>query len=424
MNDAKRPDGPLRVLVAPHNFEIGGSQINALELAEEIARRPDYEVVLYAPDGELAERARAMGVETHFSVLKERAPSLRRIRELRRLAKAVGADLVHAYEWAPTVDAAYGVAWGLGMPVLSTILSMDYPYFVPETVPVVLGTEELYGRAQREGRTAYLIEPPVDTRAFRPGAVDDAALAVIRAECGAGPEDLLVVVVGRLSSDASPSKLDGLLALIPAVGRLAGELPVHLAVVGDGPAREAVEAAAAEANAAAGREAVHVLGQRADPLPYYAAADVAVGMGSSGLRAMALGKPLLVQGEQGFWRIADEENLPVFLDQGWYGVGDGVDSAGVCAELLGRLLRADSADRDRLGVFGRELVVERYSLEAAATHLDAIYRETLARPRPTRRERLRRPLALTLEIVKYHVSIRFPGLRRAARRASGRGVPE
>ena len=68
-----------RILVAPHNFEIGGSQLIALELAVEVARTPGYEVELYAPRGELSERARATGLPLHDTELRESAPSPRRM---------------------------------------------------------------------------------------------------------------------------------------------------------------------------------------------------------------------------------------------------------------------------------------------------------------------------------------------------------
>jgi glycosyltransferase involved in cell wall biosynthesis len=407
----------VRVIVAPHNFEIGGSQINALELAAEIARRPEYEVILYAPDGELTERARGLGVELHLSRLRARAPSPKRIRELSRLVRSRGAQLVHTYEWAPTVDAAYGVAWGRGIPVVSTILSMDYPYFVPPSLPVVLGTRALYQLALSEGRTAYLMEPPVDTRAFRPDALSTDAVAAVRAECGAAADECLAVVVGRL---AATLKLDGLLTLVRAVGFLAADASVRLAIVGDGPVRDRVEAVAAEVNAAAGREVVRLMGQRSDPLPYYLAADVAVGMGSSALRAMAVGKPLLVQGEKGFWAVADEETLPVFAAQGWFGLSDGTGSVERCVTELGRLVRASPQERAALGRFGRELVASRFSLASAADQLDGIYRDALAQPALTRRQRWLRPLGLSKEIVKYHLSIRLPWLRRTVRRLTRR----
>lgn len=41
------PSAPTCVVLAPHNFEIGGSQIIALELAELMSRLPDYEVIVY-----------------------------------------------------------------------------------------------------------------------------------------------------------------------------------------------------------------------------------------------------------------------------------------------------------------------------------------------------------------------------------------
>ena len=38
---------------------------------------------------------------------------------------------------------------------------------------------------------------------------------------------------------------------------------------------------------------------------------------------MAFAKPLVVVGERGFSRVLDEDTLPTFLHQGWYGLGDG-----------------------------------------------------------------------------------------------------
>ena len=90
---------------------------------------------------------------------------------------------------------------------------------------------------------------------------------------------------------AQTLKLDGLLVLAEAGGRLAASHPVHLAIIGDGPARDRVAAAAAATNRAAGRAVVRLLGARDDPRPYYLAADIVVGMGSSALRALANLRP-------------------------------------------------------------------------------------------------------------------------------------
>ncbi|WP_018901702.1 glycosyltransferase [Rhizobium sp. 2MFCol3.1] len=408
-----------RVLVAPHNFEIGGSQINALELACAVSRNPDFEVVLYAPDGELSDRARRTGLELHLSSLREAAPSLLRLREFYQLVGQCGVDLVHAYEWAPTIDAAIGVAWARGVPVLSTILSMDYPYFLPRDVPTILGTREMWRAAQNEGRKAFLLEPPVDTSLFHPDAISPAEAAKIRAECMAEDGDILITVVGRL---AQILKLDGLLALIQAVGNLSRDYPVKLAVVGDGPARGHAEEVAAQANRYANRQVVCMLGAKHDPLPYYAAADLVVGMGSSALRAMAVGKPLLVQGEKGFWRIADESSSQMFRSQGWYGIGDGEQSVERCASQLRELITASRARSDELRSFGRDLVQREYSLDVAAEHLMTIYRDVLSMPTISKGQGSVNIMKLAGEMAKYNTAIKMPWIRTASRHLTGRSL--
>ena len=66
-----------------------------------------------------------------------------------------------------------------------------------------------------------------------------------------------------------------------------------------------------------GRDVVLVTGALLDPRPAYAAADIVIGMGSSALKGMAFGKPLVVQGEQGFWKLLEPATLPIFLAQGF-----------------------------------------------------------------------------------------------------------
>lgn len=406
----------MRILVAPHNFEIGGSQINALELAHSVSQMPGFEVILYAPDGELAERARATGLEVHFSSLRESAPSPMRIGEMSRLVLQRKVDLVHTYEWAPTVDAAIGIAWAQQVPVLSTVLSMDYPYFLPRDLPTIFGTREMCEIARGEGRKAFLIEPPVDTDLFRPNAIPQATIDEIRSECQVGEGDILVVVIGRL---AAALKLDGLIALVQAAGRLSRDYPIRLALVGDGPVRDQIQLAADAVNKSANRNIVNLLGARSDPLPYYSAADLVVGMGSSALRAMSIGKPLLVQGEKGFWRVADESSVDLFRSQGWYGIGNDENSVDRCVEELRILLTASQTRLLELGEFGRELVQRDYSLRAAAQYLASIYQEVSSAPTVSKARGLVNSLNLIGEIAKYHASIKAPWLRTAIRRSRG-----
>jgi hypothetical protein len=98
-------------------------------------------------------------------------------------------------------------------------------------------------------------------------------------------------------------------------------------------------------------------------------------MGGSALRALAFARPHNVQGERGFFELLTPETCEVFLRQGWYGVGG--DGAERLTAILRRLI-ADDALRVDLGSYGRRLVVERFSLERAATVQERIYRDAMA----------------------------------------------
>ena len=95
----------------------------------------------------------------------------------------------------------------------------------------------------------------------------------------------------------------------------------------------------ARCNARAGRPVVLLAGELRDPRAAYAAADVCLGMGGSALRAMAFAKPLVVQGEGGFWELLTPDTVDRFLWTGWYGVGDDpARGAAVLADILRPLL--------------------------------------------------------------------------------------
>ena len=138
-----------------------------------------------------------------------------------------------------------------------------------------------------------------------------------------------------------------------------------------------------------GREVVKFVGPMHDPRPAYAAADVVLGMGSSALRALSIGRPVVVQGEDGFSKVFEPATLPYFLRATACG-GDAEAGWTVqrLAEQLSGLL-SDPRRRAELGAFGRRTVEDRFSLSrAVGTQLD-IYSEVLARGRrassPTQR---------------------------------------
>lgn len=404
--------GPIRVLVYPHTLEIGGSQLNAIELAAAV-REHDCEVVVFGQDGELRERIDQLGLDFVPAPTPRRRPSPAVMSALSDLVARRRIDVVHGYEWTTSLEAYWGPRARLGTAVVSTVMSMAVAPFLPHDLPLVVGTAQIAAHEQARGRRwVRVLEPPVDVVANAPGQVDPADFAAAH---GLRPDDFVLVCVTRLAAEL---KLEGLLAAIEAVSVRAETDPaLRLLIVGDGPARSVVEQRAAAANQRAGRDLVVLTGSLPDPRPAYAIADLCLGMGGSALRGMAFAVPLIVQGEQGFWELLTPSTLSQFGWHGWYGVGPG--AAGGPArlnEIIDRL-RFDPAARAELGRFARQQAVTRFSLEAAADTQQQIYRGLIEPGSgPGRRSAWAAAGASGLRFARYEVSRRLVAL--AGRAAS------
>ena len=385
----------MRLLVCAHDLAIGGSQINAIDLGA-AAVAAGHDVIIYGVPGPLVGYIETRGLRYMAAHPLKYRPAPTRIAQIAAIARRERVDLIHAYEWATCLEAYFGATLLGGVPLLCTVLSMQVMPYVPRSVPLIMGTEDL-GRDARCVQTSqvWVVEPPIDVEGDNP-TVDG---SFFRQKHGVAASECLIVSVSRLALDL---KLDALVRTLDAADALAARHKIRVILVGDGPARAALTQRASAINARHGREVATLPGADLDPRGAYAAADLVVGMGSSALRAMAIGKPLIVQGERAFSEVFEPASHDLFLQQGFYGLGD--DESG-SARLTGQIERliVDQPLRAELGAYGRRIVVERFSLDRAAAIHERIYRQVLEHPpRRSPSDALRAAgLALKLEVANH-----------------------
>ncbi|MFD1719767.1 glycosyltransferase family 4 protein [Georgenia deserti] len=392
----------LRIMVCPHELVTGGSQLIAIDLARRLRDR-GHEVVVYGPGGTLVDRIHASGM-TYRPAPPYRGDSVRPtvVRSFLRVLRQFRPDVVHTYESGPAL--ALTVA-SLLAPVrhVATVGSMTVPDFIADDVPLLPGTGQLV-RAEERRRPGpvHLMPVTVDTALDAPRDV-----AAARERLGLG-DGLVVSVVGRLS--AEHGKALGVASAIDALATAGVDATFIVAGAGDDEHR----VAAAARRATRSRLRVRLEGNVADPGDIYAAADVVLGMGSSAARAMAYGKPVVVQGCRGFWRLLEASSAGLFEETGFF--GDGPSGGPPLAELV-RNLAADPEWRARLGAYSRQLVLERYSATTATNRLEALY---LAE---ADRRAVRRPAAVARAVGRYarfRLALAAPWLRRAVHRITPR----
>ncbi|WP_411732519.1 glycosyltransferase family 4 protein [Paeniglutamicibacter sp.] len=352
----------IRVIVCPHELVMGGSQINAIELAGKLKQR-GHDVVVFAPPGQLSGRVAELGLELVASPDGTRM-SWGWMRELGRLAKDWKADIVHTYEWAPSLGAAWRLLPFTGTRVVMTVLSMDVPDFLPKHVPLIVGTKALHHQSGRRSAPVHLMEPPIDTEQNSHGALPSSQIK---------HDGLVISMVCRITDELD--KAEGILQAIYAVAGLSRDRRLQLIIAGDGEAMQKIRVATREVNEQFDREVVRLVGTLFDPRAVYDQSDISLGMGSSALKALSFAKPLIVQGSGGYWKTLTPETLTEFEWQGFYGQGGG--GAEALATCLARLCD-DAPLRERLGIWGRSLVEEKYSLRNATVSLERIYFQTLA----------------------------------------------
>jgi glycosyltransferase involved in cell wall biosynthesis len=366
-----------RVLIAVHQLDLGGSQTNAVDLAIGALDR-GHDVLVAGPEGPLAQRLHDRGVPFAHVPLQAMAHARAGYRELLRVSRSFRPDLVHAYELIPGLLAYAGPHLRDGVPMTVTINSMAVPSFMPASIPMQVCNPVIAHAARTRRDRVGVLEIPTDTTGQYPGFDGGQEF---REALGVGSDEVLVVAVSRF---ARVLKQQGLETAIRVAGRVA-DRPVRLVLVGDGPAMPELRALAARTNAAAGRPVVVLTGALDDPKPAYAAADIVIGMGGSLLRAMAFGKPCIVQGERGFFRALDPTSARRFRWHGFYGVGDdpgdGTTGRGddQLEQELVRLLD-DVVLRAENAAFALALVRQCYGLDDAVDQQLDWYETVLAAP--------------------------------------------
>lgn len=395
----------MRVLVYPRDLELGGSSINAVDLAGAMRDR-GHDVFVLARSGPLDGRVRSSGLPLLLVEHPDAPrPSRAAVRAIAAAVRRYRIDLVHTYEFWTCVEAFYGAGVRPGVPILGTVMTMGLAAYLPESVALTVGYRDLLDTARaRRSAPVHLLEPPVDTSTDRMGA--DVGDVDERWELD--PTALTVVIVSRA---AVAMKQEGIERAMDAVAELRGSVRAQLVVVGGGSAFESLQAHAEQINRSHDERVVVMTGPLSDPRSAYAAADLVVGMGSSVLRGMAFGKAAVVVGERGFSLPVTPDTLPVFDRTGFYGVGAGrpAPADDPLVEQLAGLL-GDAGLRAELGRFGAELVHERFSLESVARRLDGIYADTAGRG-PGRIRRGADAVGTAGRIVRHKASGRVALLR-------------
>lgn len=354
--NAETADVPVLVLL--NSLEMGGAQKNAVELAD-VVRRHGYcpTVMAWNLADDSNTSIHQLATQRGLTVVRRDRPrhTLAAANVVNQVAQEHRCRLVHSYGW--TMFTAF---WGPGrwgrLPLVSTIYEMHVYAGPPYRTSVIFGTEYQHLQAKRRG-PSYLIPPPVDTEYDNPSLFPSS------------PRDGMVriAIISRLAEEM---KAKGIETAINVMRELPAN--VQLIVTGDGDAAPRLKMLGDTANRALGRQAIIFTGNALDARPYYAQADIILGMGGSAARGLAFAKPLVALGEYGWsetFTPASAERLSA--SSYWSDEREGFPERRLVKQLEPLI---DSKEyREVLGQFGQEFVQRRQGLHQMGENLARIY---------------------------------------------------
>jgi len=373
-----RARAPRRVLYISDARGPGGAEVYLTRLAGALDRSRFTPAALLDPSPALDATARAFE-SVGAPVVRLRVAGALDVAGLARLTRAVrasGADIAHV-NLPSTYDAACSLFLVAARSAGARVVTTEHVVAIGRSRRRRLVKSAATRAARRvitisRANVGHLARHGVPAGKVRlvgngvpdPGPTPPEERARRRARFPLAEGALLLGAVGSLI------ERKGHALLLEALAALSGRLAFHLAVVGDGEERAALEAAAARLGLA---RDVTFLGRVDDAAPWIAALDLHVlasrleGMPLCVLEAMAARVPTVAFAIDGMSEVVED---------GATGVLAPGRTAAALAEAIA--IAADPVRRCAMGKAARERYEERFTLEAMARATEAVYEEALA----------------------------------------------
>ncbi len=325
-------------------------------------------VILCQPGSTLGERAASKGIEVRFRTLRK-SYDIGAIYSIVKLIKAEGIDVVSTHSGRDSLLA--GIAGRLSgkRPVIVRTRHLALPITSRVTyslLPHKVVTVSEYVRQYliKEGvpaRNVIAIPTGVDNSAFDPGQ----ATSALREELGLGQDTPLIGTIAILRYRK------GHHILLEAIPRVIREIPKAVFVfAGDGPQEENIRSRIQSLGLS---DNVVMLGLRKDIPDILKSLDLFVlptlqeALGTSFLEAMAMGKPVIGTAVGGVVEVI-QDGLNGYLVQ--------PDNPPQLAEAILKVL-LDKEGAARMGREGREIALQKYTVERMQQGMYALYASLL-----------------------------------------------
>jgi glycosyltransferase involved in cell wall biosynthesis len=371
------------ILLTTMSLGIGGAETHIVELAKGL-KKEGYHVVVASNGGVFVKDLEVYGIRHYTVPLHNKRPDnvYKAYKMLQQIVLDEKIDLVHAHAripgficnmlhkkmnfafvttahgtWKTTGGLKYITRWGQK----TIAVSQDVKKYLLDNYKI------------DEDNIKITING-VDTERYSP----DVDYSMLMKEFNLSQDNFKVVYVSRIDKDREDI-LNNILQMLPKL--IAEVKNLQFFIVGGGSILSSIKETADKINETVNRDAVIITGPRMDINKFTAMADLFIGFGRSSLEGMASANPVIIAGNQGYIGVLDESNIDIAIKTNFSGRGQEIaDTERFLADILS-VVNISPEQRQALGLFCRNTVIEQYSISKMVADNIEIYMQLLKNSR-------------------------------------------
>lgn len=368
-----------RILMALTRFDIGGAETHVLELSLEL-QRMGYYVVVASFGGAYEENLKAAGIKHYHVPMHSKTPMniTKSLHLLKKIIKDEQIDIVHAHGRIPAFLCGI-LKHHIEFTFVTTAhwvfdTSHGLKYLSNWGKKVIAVSEDIKTYLMENYHThpsdIYVTINGIDTNRFCK-TVDTSGVI---SEFSLSADSKKIVYISRMDEDRARVAFE-LVEIAPEIVKCCPD--VEIIIVGGGDVYQDLEQKTAEMNDKLGSRRIVLTGARTDIDKFAALGDIFVGVSRSALEAMACEKPVIVAGNEGYIGVFDEDKLDNAIETNFCCRGLAPSSCEKLLQDVTTLLTNSEEENARLGQFGRQLILDSYSLSRMAGDCIKMYKAAM-----------------------------------------------
>lgn len=369
----------LRILLPTTELDIGGAETHVLELARQLRKMAHYPIVM-SSGGVYVRELEKNNIPHYYAPLNSKrfTDLFKSFKVFSKIIKREKIDIIHTHgRIASLISQIASIRYDV--PFMTTAHALfDYrgglkylTFWGDEIIAISEDVKQhLISRFGVNKEKIIIIENGIDTYAFSTHFKNADLIKELKLD----EDSIKILYISRISGALTDLAIQ-IIKSFPGLSKVLDR--VDLIIVGDGDGYEEIKNICRQIDPAG--KSIKLLGKRTDIPEIMNMADVVVAVGRAALEAMAVEKPVILAGGEGYMGLLCPGNYDLAKSTNF--TGRKIDYLYTEEQFISEIAKLfntlSEEEREALGKFGRKKVEEQFSIIKMTEETVKVYEKLL-----------------------------------------------